>query len=84
MKNWLHRFNRGAGLIFRPQRDVTWAYVGGVFGALGGRLPFPVYDVFGGVFGALGGRLPFRVCDVFWAYVGGVFGALGGRLPFLA
>ena len=46
-------------MIFRPQRDVTWAYVGGVSGALGGRLPFPVYDVFGGVFGALGGRLPF-------------------------
>ena len=34
-----HRFNRGAGLIFRPQRDVTWAYVGGVSGALGGRHP---------------------------------------------
>ena len=39
------------------------ASVGGVFGALGGRLPFRVCDVVwayvGGVFGALGGRLPF-------------------------
>ena len=35
----------------------------GVFGSLGGRLPFRVCDVVwayvGGVFGALGGRLPF-------------------------
>ena len=40
-------------------RTSTSVYVGGVFGALGGRLSFPVHDVFGGVFGALGGRLPF-------------------------
>ena len=64
------------------------ASVGGVFGALGGRLPFWVCDVVwayvGGVFGALGGRLPFPVCDVIWAYVGGVFGALRGRFPFTA
>ena len=43
------------------------ALVGGVFGALGGRLPFPECDVIwvyvGGVFGALGGRLPFPDSD---------------------
>ena len=39
-----HTPYRNGGLLCRPVRVVTWAYVGGVFGALGGRPPFLVSD----------------------------------------
>ena len=32
-----HKSKRGGGLTCRPDREVTWAYVGSVSGALGGR-----------------------------------------------